>query len=120
MVPTLREQWLAQDRQVVGADIADRLLAEGRDLPLHQAIAEGLAIQVDAAAPRTSPLTAREQEVATLISRGRTNRQIADELVIAVSTTERHVANILRKLDLGTRTQIAAWVHEHYARTTLS
>jgi DNA-binding CsgD family transcriptional regulator len=120
MVPTSREQWLARDRQVVGADMADRLMAEGRDLLLNEAIREGLAIQADAAAPIASQLTPREQEVATLISRGRTNRQIAEELVIAVSTTERHVANILRKLDLSTRTQIAAWVHEHYARTTLS
>jgi DNA-binding NarL/FixJ family response regulator len=120
MVPTAREQWLARDRQVVGAEVADRLLAHGRDLPLNEAIAEALAIQVAAATPLASPLTAREQEVATLISRGRTNRQIADELVIAVSTTERHVANILRKLDLTSRTQIAAWVHEYNTRTSLS
>jgi len=55
-------------------------------------------------------LTPREREVATRIARGLSNRQIADELVIAVSTTERHVANILSKLDMRSRAQVAAWV----------
>ena len=41
-----------------------------------------------------------------------TRRQIADELVIATSTAERHVANILRKLDLTSRAQIAVWATE--------
>ena len=55
-------------------------------------------------------LTPREREVASRIARGLSNRQIADELVIAVSTTERHVANILSKLDMRSRAQVAAWV----------
>jgi DNA-binding NarL/FixJ family response regulator len=41
-----------------------------------------------------------------------TNRQIAAELVIAVGTAQRHVANILTKLDVGSRTQVATWVVE--------
>jgi hypothetical protein len=48
-------------------------------------------------------------EVAQLVASGHSNRQIADCLVIAVSTAERHVANILRKLDATSRTQIASW-----------
>jgi non-specific serine/threonine protein kinase len=55
-------------------------------------------------------LTPREREVASRIARGLSNRQIADELVIALGTTERHVANILNKLDMRSRTQVAAWV----------
>jgi non-specific serine/threonine protein kinase len=57
-------------------------------------------------------LTKRESEVATLIARGHSNREIAQRLVIAISTAERHVANILAKLDLDSRTQIVAWVLE--------
>jgi len=45
-------------------------------------------------------LTPRERDVASRIARGLSNRQIADELVIALGTTERHVANILSKLDM--------------------
>jgi len=55
-------------------------------------------------------LTRREREVASRIARGLSNRQIAEELVITVSTAERHVANILSKLEMRSRAQVAAWV----------
>jgi DNA-binding NarL/FixJ family response regulator len=55
------------------------------------------------------PLTAREQEVAKLIALGLTNRQIADELVISERTADTHVQNILGKLGLKSRAQVAAW-----------
>jgi DNA-binding CsgD family transcriptional regulator/tetratricopeptide (TPR) repeat protein len=57
----------------------------------------------------TQLLTPREQTVARLIARGKTNRQIAEQLVIAEGTAERHVGNILAKLDMSGRSQIAAW-----------
>lgn len=57
----------------------------------------------------TTVLTRREREVTRLIAAGYTNRCIADELYIAQSTVERHVANILNKLGFNSRTQIAAW-----------
>ena len=59
------------------------------------------------------PLTRREREVATLVARGLTNRQIAAELVIAERTADTHVANILGKLGFGARAQVAAWAVEH-------
>ena len=57
-----------------------------------------------------SVLTAREHEIALLIGRGLSNRGIAEELFISPATAARHVANILAKLGLNTRAQIAAWV----------
>jgi DNA-binding NarL/FixJ family response regulator len=54
-------------------------------------------------------LTVREREVAGLIGLGMTNCEIARELVIAPSTAERHVANILKKLGMRSRSEIAAW-----------
>ena len=57
-------------------------------------------------------LTAREREIAALIAQAKSNREIADELVISEKTTERHIANILKKLDFGSRTQIAVWAVE--------
>jgi class 3 adenylate cyclase/DNA-binding CsgD family transcriptional regulator len=58
------------------------------------------------------PLTEREQEVVALIVRGCTNREIAEDLVIAEGTAVRHVANILNKLGLHSRAQVAVWALE--------
>ena len=58
-------------------------------------------------------LTPREREVAALIAHGLTNRQIAEELVIAEGTVAIHVTSILRKLDCTTRAQVATWVAGH-------
>jgi DNA-binding NarL/FixJ family response regulator len=57
----------------------------------------------------SGPLTEREREVVGLIVRGCTNREIAEKLVIAEGTAVRHVANILNKLDLHSRAQVAVW-----------
>ncbi|NUW31978.1 LuxR family transcriptional regulator [Nonomuraea sp. SMC257] len=55
-------------------------------------------------------LTRREREIAELVARGLSNRQIAEELVIAQRTAENHVENILRKLGFTSREQIIrAW-----------
>jgi DNA-binding NarL/FixJ family response regulator len=59
---------------------------------------------------RRARLTAREWEVAALVARGLTNREIAGELTISLATVSRHIANIMRNLDLHTRVQIAWWV----------
>lgn len=55
-------------------------------------------------------LSDRESAVAEWVARGLTNRQIAAGLTISVRTVDRHVANILDKLGLSTRAQVAAWV----------
>jgi DNA-binding NarL/FixJ family response regulator len=62
--------------------------------------------------PPKTVLTKRELEVATRVARGFSNRQIAEDLVITLSTTERHVANILGKLEMRSRAQVAAWIVE--------
>jgi len=54
-------------------------------------------------------LTEREREVATLIAQGKSNGEIAERLTITERTVETHVRNILTKLDLTSRTQIAVW-----------
>ncbi len=59
-----------------------------------------------------SVLTAREQQIAQLIARGLSNRAIGEELVISPATAARHVANILAKLGLNSRAQVAAWMAE--------
>jgi DNA-binding NarL/FixJ family response regulator len=56
-----------------------------------------------------APVTAREREVLRLLAEGLTNRQIAERLVVSEHTVHRHVTNILRKLDLPSRTAAAAY-----------
>lgn len=58
-------------------------------------------------------LTRREREVAGLVARGLTNRQIAETLTIAERTVGTHVEHIMAKLDCHSRAQIAAWIAEH-------
>jgi non-specific serine/threonine protein kinase len=55
------------------------------------------------------PLSAREREVAVLVGRGLTNRQISSELSVSERTVHHHVSNILSKLGLRSRAQIAVW-----------
>jgi DNA-binding CsgD family transcriptional regulator/tetratricopeptide (TPR) repeat protein len=55
------------------------------------------------------PLSRREREVAALVARGLTNREIARTLVLSERTAENHVQHILTKLGFGSRAQIAAW-----------
>jgi len=58
-------------------------------------------------------LTRREREVAALLERGFTNPEIAAELVISPGTAKRHVENILSKLGLASRTQVADRLVNH-------
>ncbi|MGH3659237.1 MAG: response regulator transcription factor [Micromonosporaceae bacterium] len=57
-----------------------------------------------------SPLTLREFEVARLVARGLTNREIAEELRITARTAGSHLEHIRAKLGAGRRSEIAAWV----------
>ncbi len=55
------------------------------------------------------PLTSREQDVFQLLVQGASNRQIAESLMITENTVKTHVRNILEKLDLHNRTEVAAY-----------
>jgi ATP/maltotriose-dependent transcriptional regulator MalT len=57
---------------------------------------------------KTSPLTKRECEVLRLVADGRTNRQIAEQLVLSEHTVNRHVTNILAKLGSASRSAAVA------------
>jgi predicted ATPase/DNA-binding SARP family transcriptional activator/DNA-binding CsgD family transcriptional regulator len=93
---------------------------EGQAMSMDEAIE--YALSEEEGIPSTPPasgqrvgeqsalLTRREQEVAALVARGLTNRQVASELSISEHTVANHVAKILRKLGLGSRSQITAWV----------
>jgi NarL family two-component system response regulator LiaR len=57
----------------------------------------------------TDPLTEREMEVLRLVAQGKSNRDMAEELVITEATARTHVSNILSKLHLASRTQAALY-----------
>ena len=75
---------------------------EAPALPAAPTLREGPGRSTDA-------LTRREREIATLVARELTNRQIAEELSISEHTVATHVRNILKKLGLCSRTQISTW-----------
>jgi non-specific serine/threonine protein kinase len=92
--------------------------AEGRAMTLDQAVEYALSARAPdeiltpeeqpSDEPPDYPLTHREREVAELVGRGLTNRQIGKELVVSERTVEKHIANILKKLGLHSREQVAA------------
>jgi DNA-binding CsgD family transcriptional regulator/tetratricopeptide (TPR) repeat protein len=101
------------------------VLGEGRRIaaglgaePLRMAIdatASTLRIELGTGAPDRSHafgLTAREREVLALVAAGRTNREIGEVLFVTPKTASVHVSNILRKLDVTSRTQAAAIAHQ--------
>ena len=84
--------------------------------------AEALARRLQGASSRADgDLTAREREVAALLADGLTNGQLAERLFISPKTAAVHVSNILAKLGLSTRAEIAAWaVRRDLERTGLA
>jgi non-specific serine/threonine protein kinase len=93
--------------------------AEGKLMPLEEAVEYALLGEEESTLS-TSPvpeppstnelanLTRREMEVAALVGKGLTNRQIASELVLSERTVDHHVASILKKLGLRSREQVAS------------
>jgi DNA-binding CsgD family transcriptional regulator len=55
------------------------------------------------------PLTDRELEVAALVAEGLTNKEVAVRLRLSVRTAENHMLNVMNKLGLDNRAQVAAW-----------
>ena len=66
-----------------------------------------------------SPLSPRELEVARLVARGLTNKQIGQTLYVSERTAENHVQHILTKLGLRNRSQIAAWASGEHGASRL-
>lgn len=95
----------------------DRAWFRGVRLSLSEAVSYALERDLVVAPATSEPvvsapaamLTRREREVLALIVDGRTDREIAHILSISPGTASRHVANILHKLDVRTRSAAAAW-----------
>jgi DNA-binding CsgD family transcriptional regulator len=62
---------------------------------------------------RRHGLTARELQVLRLVAAGKTNKAIAAELFLSEKTVDRHVSNILTKLDVPSRAAATAYAYQH-------
>jgi two-component system, NarL family, nitrate/nitrite response regulator NarL len=96
------DDWLQYLRSIVDGsdsaarDLASKLLYQFRERDVQNT-------------PSISSLTPREKEILQLVSRGLTNKQIADQLFISENTVKNHIKNLLQKLHLENRVQLASY-----------
>ncbi len=102
----------AAERRLSAATVR-RCRLRGRTL----STADALALASAQADPTSvgQRLTVRQAEVTALVADGLTNREIAAELQLSVRTVETHVNNVLTRLNLHSRGQLADWFHERGA-----
>jgi predicted ATPase/DNA-binding CsgD family transcriptional regulator len=100
------ERGLALDAEAVVTSLRDELFV---DLPSPDKVT---TLLTRARQPLIEPLSDRELEVLELIAIGRTNREIAEKLVVALGTVKAHTSAIYRKLDVRSRTQAVAKARE--------
>lgn len=102
-------------KTVSAEELARAIRAVSRGEPvLHPDIARRLMRSVPASvAPPAEHLTSRELEVLALVARRLTNKEIAAELSIAEKTVKTHVSNLLTKLGLTSRLELARYAREH-------
>ena len=107
---------VGQACRTLGDDEAAELELEAARSVFAQLGAQPDLARLDSTRAQTSPpgpLTARELDVLRLIAAGRTNKGIAGELCLSGRTIERHVSNILSKLDVPSRTAATAYAYDH-------
>ncbi|MBX2868393.1 MAG: response regulator transcription factor [Acidiferrobacterales bacterium] len=90
----------ASGEALIAPSITARLLTAFADIP-DKAIAQPI-----------EPLTQREEQVLLTVARGRSNAEIADELIISLSTVKTHLASLMQKLGARNRVEIAMWAYE--------
>lgn len=119
---------LAQDRReqmddayAIAHALVEELATTLPDAGLRENFVRRAAERMPAAPPLTvrqaakreyGGLTGREREVAALIAQGKSNREIAEALVLSNRTVEAHISHILSKLGFASRSQIAVWAAE--------
>ena len=104
-------------KSVVDRDLVEACRAAMRGVPFQYppSVPEGVRERLagGSVAQPAEALTPREQQVIKLIAEGRTNRQIAETLVISEKTVERHRANMLEKLDMRDRVELTRYAIRH-------
>ncbi|NHC41590.1 response regulator transcription factor [Bacillus sp. MM2020_1] len=103
------DDWLQYLRSIIegsntaAKDLAGKLLYQFRERDLQNA-------------PSISSLTTREKEILLLVSKGLTNKQIANQLFISENTVKNHMKNLLEKLNLENRVQLASYALKYITK----
>jgi predicted ATPase/DNA-binding CsgD family transcriptional regulator/Flp pilus assembly protein TadD len=116
------ERVVAATRAMLDEAALEAARAEGKTMAPEQAIAYVRALPMPgrpgmtegvpshpAASKTTGGLTKREHEVVTMVAQGKSNREIAEAMVVTRRTIETHIGNIMFKLGFASRAQIIAW-----------
>ncbi|RME44896.1 MAG: DNA-binding response regulator [Caldilineae bacterium] len=96
---------VSEGRAALSADMTSRILEEFSRLATPSSST--------ASPPEFRQLTAREIEILRELATGATNREIADQLIISEHTVKNHVRNILNKLNLKNRREVARFARQH-------
>jgi DNA-binding CsgD family transcriptional regulator len=99
-----------EDAAAMEFDAARHVFLRLDAVPDLMRVDELFAVSPDATTPH---LTARELQIIRLLASGRTNRSIARQLTISQRTVDRHVSNILTKLNLPSRSAATAYAYQH-------
>jgi predicted ATPase/DNA-binding SARP family transcriptional activator/DNA-binding CsgD family transcriptional regulator len=127
--PALRKPCLTRVLSQLDEAAWEAALAEGQAMSFEEAVeyalsevelttTESPASEQPSGSTQAATLTHREEEIANLVARGLTNRQIASVLVISEHTAATHVRRILKKLGLQSRSQIGSWLAEQLPSST--
>jgi len=115
--PALRAGAVAYLLKDVGPkELAEAIVAAARgEVRLHPDVTKRLVSELAGGAPKRpeEELTEREREVLRCIARGRSNKEIGEDLFISEKTVKTHVGSILAKLGLADRTQAALYAVKH-------
>ncbi len=101
--------------KTVSEDELQRLILLSRDrgnLPIYS---EDIALKLldMKRGESENKLTAREEEILVYVARGKTNKDVAESLIVSVKTIDSHVANLMKKLGVSNRAQLTAYAYEH-------
>ena len=94
------------------AELLRRAVVQDLHTPYALHLLEALAEAATAPQPLIEPLSERELEVLRRVAAGYSNKEIAQELVVEISTVKRHISNIYGKLEVESRTQAVARARE--------
>jgi non-specific serine/threonine protein kinase len=103
---------VASARAALGPRTADVAARSGSAMDADAAVA--YALQVDEPSEGGPALSPRERQIVSLLTRGLSNKQIAEALAISERTAEGHVERTRNKIGLANRAQVAAWGVEHH------
>jgi predicted ATPase/DNA-binding CsgD family transcriptional regulator len=110
------EESMQAARAALSKRAAEEAWAEGQRLSVEEAIRmvrPATGPDHDGRRGKSLPLTVRESEVAVLVARGMTNKEIAAALRISERTVDAHLEHMLNKLGYHSRAEIAAWAARH-------